>query len=72
MSRPRSYPAKFQRVELNVRLVFGLPDYLMEQLGPLDQSPEDALLALEQALESGELTEADILTMLADRARSSK
>jgi hypothetical protein len=41
----------------------------MEQLGPLDQSPEDALLALEQALESGELTEADILTMLADRAR---
>jgi hypothetical protein len=69
MPKPRAYPRGYQRVELNVRLVFGLPDYLMEQLGPLDQSPEEALLALEQALETGELTEADILMMLADRAR---
>jgi hypothetical protein len=64
-------PRRYARV-LTVQLVFGLPDFLLENLGPLDASPEDILLNLEAALESGELSEADVLTYLADRQRRTK
>jgi len=62
-------PRRYQRHLLSVELVFGLPEYVMEHLGPTDRSPEDLLLHIEQALESGDLSEADVLTLLADRAR---
>lgn len=64
MPKPRHYT----RV-LTVQLVFGLPEFILENLGPLDSSPEEFLIALEEKLDSGELTEADLLTYLADRAR---
>ena len=65
-------PRRYRRQVLSVQLVFGLPDHVMEYYGPTDGSPEDLLVHLEQALETGELDEGDILQFLADRQRSAR
>lgn len=48
-----------------------LLDQFAEQAGGLSDSPEDLLIAIEDALESGELTIDEVHEMLADYNRRS-
>jgi hypothetical protein len=57
------------RASIRIELVFGLPDYAIEQRGPLTDGPEMLLTQLEDAYEAGELTLDDIRVFLEDLQR---